>query len=127
MNIPTDLIYSKEHVWVRREGVDMRIGITDHSQSELGEVKFIELPSLGDEIIMNEPFGSVESEKSVSEFYAPISGTVVEVNENLVENPKTINDSPYGQGWMIVVEPADDAQLDELLSAEQYESHIVDK
>lgn len=126
MKIPTDLIYSKDHAWVRREGVDMRIGITDYSQSELGNLVFIELPTLGDEITINEPFGSVESEKSVSELYAPISGTVVEVNEGLEKKPAYMNESPYEQAWMIVVEPSDDAELDDLLSAEQYKAHITE-
>lgn len=124
MTIPTDLIYTEAHTWVRQEGVDMRVGITHFSQDELGEVMFIELPEVGTEVEMNEPFGSVESEKSVSELYAPISGTVVEVNEHIEKNPSTINESPYDQGWMIVIEPSDDAELDELLSADQYESHI---
>lgn len=124
MNIPTDLIYSKEHTWVRREGVDMRIGMTDFAQDELGDIVFVELPEVGDDITIDEPFGSVESVKTVSELYAPISGTVVEVNEALADNPGSINESPYDQAWMIVVEPADDAELDDLLSAEQYETHI---
>lgn len=124
MNIPTDLIYSIEHTWVRREGVDMRIGMTDFAQDELGDIVFVELPEVGDDITIDEPFGSVESVKTVSELYAPISGTVVEVNEALADNPGSINESPYDQAWMIVVEPADDAELDDLLSAEQYEAHI---
>lgn len=124
MNIPTDLIYSKEHMWVRREGVDMRIGVTDFAQEDMGKVMFIELPKLGDEVTLNEPFASVESDKSVSELYAPISGTVVEVNESLVDDPEQMNQSPYDGAWMVVVEPADDAELDDLLSADQYEEHI---
>lgn len=124
MNIPTDLIYSKEHTWVRREGVDMRIGMTDFAQDELGDIVFIELPEVGDDITIDEPFGSVESVKTVSELYAPISGTVVEVNEGLADNPGSINESPYEQAWMVVVEPANDAELDDLFSAEQYEAHV---
>ncbi|HZW68682.1 MAG TPA: glycine cleavage system protein GcvH [Pseudogracilibacillus sp.] len=124
MNIPTDLIYSKEHMWVRREGVDMRIGVTDFAQDDMGKVMFIELPKLGDELTRNEPFASVESDKSVSELYAPISGTVVEVNEGLTDDPEEVNESPYDGAWMVVVEPADDAELDDLLSAEDYEEHI---
>src|SRR5690625_2780544 len=124
MNLPEDLLYSKEHEWVRREGSDVRIGITDFAQSELGDIVFVELPEIGDEITANEPFGSVESVKTVSELYAPISGTVVEVNEDLEDNPEYVNESPYEQAWMIVVEPSDDSELDNLLSAEQYEAHI---
>jgi|SRR5690625_3637849 len=124
MNLPTDLLYSEEHEWVRREGSDIRIGITDFAQSELGDIVFVELPEVGDEIVANEPFGSVESVKTVSELYAPISGKVVEVNEDLEDNPEYVNESPYDQAWMIVVEPSDDSELDNLLSAEQYEAHI---
>ena len=124
MNLPTDLLYSEEHEWVRREGSDIRIGITDFAQSELGDIVFVELPEVGDEIVANEPFGSVESVKTVSELYAPISGKVVEVNEDLEDNPEYVNESPYEQAWMIVVEPSDDAELDDLLSADQYEAHI---
>lgn len=124
MNIPKDLLYSKEHEWVRREGSDIRIGITDFAQSELGDIVFVELPEVGDEITVNEPFGSVESVKTVSELYAPVSGTVVEVNEALEDNPEYVNESPYDKAWMIVVEPSDDAELDDLLSAEEYEAHI---
>lgn len=123
-NIPTDLLYSKEHEWVRREGSDLRIGITDFAQSELGDIVFVELPEVGEEITVNEPFGSVESVKTVSELYAPVSGTVVEVNEDLEDNPEYVNESPYEKAWMIVVEPSDDSELDDLLSAEAYEAHI---
>lgn len=124
MNLPTDLLYSEEHEWVRREGSDIRIGITDFAQSELGDIVFVELPEVGDEITANEPFGSVESVKTVSELYAPISGKVVEVNEDLEDSPEYVNESPYEQAWMIVVEPSDDSELDNLLSAEEYEAHI---
>lgn len=126
MNIPADLIYSKEHTWVRQEGVDMRVGMTDFAQSELGDIVFVELPSIGDNITMDEPFGSVESVKTVSELYAPISGTVVEVNDELEGNPSSVNESPYDQAWMVVIEPSDDAELDELLTAEQYEKHVAE-
>ncbi|MBO1004967.1 glycine cleavage system protein GcvH [Pseudogracilibacillus auburnensis] len=124
MSLPSDLLYSKEHEWVRREGSDVRIGITDFAQDELGDIVFVELPEVGDTIEANEPFGSVESVKTVSELYAPISGTVVEVNEGLDDNPEYVNESPYEQAWMIVVEPSDDAELDQLLSAEDYQSYV---
>src|SRR5699024_7316427 len=91
---------------------------------ELGDIVFVELPEVGETIEINEPFGSVESVKTVSELYAPISGTVVEVNEGLEDNPEYVNESPYEQAWMIVVEPSDDEELDDLLSAEQYNDHI---
>lgn len=124
MSIPADLLYSKEHEWVRREGSDLRIGITEFAQSELGDIVFVELPEVGEEITANEPFGSVESVKTVSELYAPVSGTVVEVNEDLEDNPEYVNESPYEKAWMIVIEPSDDSELDNLLSAEEYEAHI---
>lgn len=124
MNIPTELYYSEDHEWVRDEGSDLRIGITDFAQSELGDIVFIELPEVGDEITKQEPFGSVESVKTVSELYAPVSGTVVEVNEDLEDSPELINESPYDRAWMIVIEPEDDSELDDLLSAAQYEAHV---
>ncbi|MEI3605505.1 glycine cleavage system protein GcvH [Pseudogracilibacillus sp. SE30717A] len=124
MSLPTDLLYSKEHEWVRREGSDVRIGITDFAQDELGDIVFVELPEVGDTIEVNEPFGSVESVKTVSELYAPISGTVVEVNADLEDNPEYVNESPYEQAWMIVIEPSADEELDELLSSEEYNAYI---
>ncbi len=124
MSLPTDLLYSKEHEWVRREGSDVRIGITDFAQDELGDIVFVELPEVGETIDANEPFGSVESVKTVSELYAPISGTVVEVNGGLEDNPEYVNESPYEQAWLIVVEPSADEELDELLSAEEYQAYI---
>lgn len=124
MSIPSDLLYSEQHEWIRVEGSDARIGITDFAQDELGDIVFVELPEVGDTIEVNEPFGSLESVKTVSELYAPISGTVVEVNEDLEDNPEYVNESPYEQAWMIVVEPSDDAELDELLTAAQYESYV---
>ncbi|HLS67578.1 MAG TPA: glycine cleavage system protein GcvH [Pseudogracilibacillus sp.] len=124
MNIPAHLLYSNEHGWVRNEGSDLRIGITDFAQDELGDIVFVELPEVGDTIERNEPFGSVESVKTVSELYAPVSGTVVEVNEALEDNPEYINDSPYDKAWLIVIEPEDDAELDDLFDAEAYEAHI---
>jgi glycine cleavage system H protein len=124
MNTPKELRYSEEHEWVRVEGDKVRIGITDFAQSELGDIVFVELPEVGTEITANEPFGSVESVKTVSELYAPISGKVVEVNEELNDNPEYVNESPYEKAWMIVVEPKDMSEIDNLLTAEQYEEMI---
>lgn len=123
-NLPEDLLYSEDHEWIKKEGNKVRIGITDFAQSELGDIVFVELPEEGDEIESGESFGSVESVKTVSELYAPISGTVVEVNEDLEDAPESVNESPYESAWMIVVEPADESELDKLLSAEQYKAHI---
>ncbi|NNU84312.1 glycine cleavage system protein GcvH [Geobacillus sp. BMUD] len=124
MNTPKELRYTKEHEWVRVEGENVRVGITDYAQSELGDIVFVELPEVGTEITANEPFGSVESVKTVSELYAPISGTVVEVNEALNDNPEYVNESPYEKAWMIVVKPNDLSEIDNLLTAEQYEAMI---
>ena len=124
MNLPTELLYSKEHEWVRREGSDIRIGITDFAQSELGDIVFVELPEVGDTIEVNEPFGSVESVKSVSELYAPINGRIIEINDELEVSPELINESPYDEAWIIAVEPADESELDDLLSVEEYEEFI---
>lgn len=124
MSTPKELRYSEEHEWVKVEDGKVRVGITHFAQSELGDIVFVELPEVGDEITVNEPFGSVESVKTVSELYAPVSGTVVEVNEELEDNPEYVNESPYDQAWMIVVEASDESELDNLLSAEEYEAYI---
>jgi glycine cleavage system H protein len=124
MNLPKELRYSKEHEWVKTEGNLARIGITDFAQSELGDIVFVELPEVGAEIKADEPFGSVESVKTVSELYAPVSGKIVEVNGELDGSPENVNDSPYEEGWMIVVEMSDEAELEKLLSAEQYEELV---
>lgn len=124
MNLPKELKYSKEHEWVRVEGNKAYIGITDFAQSELGDIVFVELPEADDEVEQDTPFGSVESVKTVSELYAPVSGKVLEVNEALEDEPELINNDPYGEGWMIVVEMADASQLDKLMSAEEYEQMV---
>lgn len=122
MSVPADLLYSEEHEWIKKEGEKVRIGITDFAQDELGDIVFVELPEVGEEIELDEPFGSVESVKTVSELYAPISGKIVEVNEDLEDSPEFVNDSPYDKAWMVVVEPSDESELDRLLSAEQYDA-----
>lgn|SRR5690554_4618545 len=124
MSIPEVLLYSKEHDWIKQEGSLVRIGITDFAQSELGDIVFVELPEVGDEVKADEPFGSVESVKTVSELYAPLSGKVVEVNKELENNPEILNESPYEKAWMIVIEPSDQSELDELLSASAYNELI---
>ncbi|MGD6817282.1 glycine cleavage system protein GcvH [Metabacillus sp. 113a] len=120
MTTPNDLRYSEEHEWVKVEGDKVRVGITHFAQSELGDIVFVELPEAGTEIKADEPFGSVESVKTVSELYAPISGKVVEVNEDLDDNPEYVNESPYEKAWMIVIEPADSSEIEGLMTAEQY-------
>lgn len=121
MTTPKELRYSEEHEWVKTEGETVRIGITHFAQSELGDIVFVELPEVGDEIKADEPFGSVESVKTVSELYAPISGKVVAVNEDLNDSPEFVNESPYEKAWMVVVEPSDSAEIEKLMTAEAYE------
>ncbi|MGG0409593.1 glycine cleavage system protein GcvH [Peribacillus simplex] len=121
---PKELRYTKEHEWVKTEDGTVRIGITAFAQSELGDIVFVELPEIGDELKANEPFGSVESVKTVSELYAPISGKVVEVNEDLSDNPEYVNESPYEKAWMVVLEPTNSSDIENLMSAEEYESLI---
>lgn len=124
MNLPKELKYSEEHVWVKVEGNRVRIGVTEFAQSELGDIVFVELPEVGDEVEVGEPFGSVESVKTVSELYAPISGKVVEVNNELNDSPEFVNESPYEKAWMIVVESSDESELDKLMSAEDYKKMV---
>lgn len=124
MSVPSGLKYSSEHVWVKQEGDKFRIGITEHAQDELGDLVFVELPDVGDELAMTDTFGSVESVKTVSELYAPVSLVVVEVNEDLEDSPELVNESPYEDGWLIVVEATDKDELDQLLAAEQYQGFL---
>ncbi|MFD2922701.1 glycine cleavage system protein GcvH [Halobacillus naozhouensis] len=124
MSLPKDLRYSEEHEWVKEEGSKVRIGITDFAQSELGDIVFVELPEVGEEVEADEPFGSVESVKTVSELYAPLSGKVVEINEELEDSPEFVNESPYEKAWMVIVEPSDSSEMEQLMSAEQYEEMI---
>ncbi|MCA0991807.1 MULTISPECIES: glycine cleavage system protein GcvH [Bacillales] len=125
MNLPKDFRYSEEHEWVQvQEDGNIRIGITDFAQSELGDIVFVELPEEGDTIESDEPFGSVESVKTVSELYAPISGKVLSVNEDLEDSPEFVNDSPYEKAWMVVVEPSEPSQIEELMTAEAYEKMV---
>ncbi|GKV56965.1 glycine cleavage system H protein [Sporosarcina sp. NCCP-2222] len=125
MSTPTNLRYSEEHEWVKDENGKYRIGITHFAQSELGDIVFVELPQVGDDVTADEPFGSVESVKTVSELYAPISGKVVEVNEELEDSPELVNESPYEGAWMIVVEASNESELDALMSAEDYDKMTV--
>lgn len=126
MSTPKELLYSEEHEWVKEEDGKYRIGITHFAQSELGDIVFVELPQVGDQLKSDEPFGSVESVKTVSELYAPLTGKVVEVNEELEDSPELVNESPYEGAWMVVVEIEDKAELDELMSAEKYEEMIAE-
>jgi len=127
MNLPTELLYSKEHEWVKKENGKVWIGITDFAQSELGDVVFVELPEVGEEVEVDEPFGSVESVKTVSELYAPVSGKIVEINEELEDSPEFVNESPYDKAWMIVIELADESEMNNLLSPEEYEAFVEEE
>ncbi|HEC2155615.1 glycine cleavage system protein GcvH [Staphylococcus delphini] len=124
MAVPSGLKYSKEHEWVKVEGNTAIIGITDFAQSELGDIVFVELPEVEDELTEGETFGSVESVKTVSELYSPVSGKVVAVNENLEDTPEAVNESPYEEAWMVKVELKDESELDALLDAAGYEKMI---
>jgi glycine cleavage system H protein len=124
MNLPKELKYSEEHEWVRVEGNKAYIGITDFAQSELGDIVFVELPEEGDDVEKDQPFGSVESVKTVSELYAPLSGKILEVNTELEDAPELVNESSYEKAWMIVVEMSDESELDKLMSADEYEKLV---
>ncbi|HCY0826068.1 TPA: glycine cleavage system protein GcvH [Staphylococcus aureus] len=124
MAVPNELKYSKEHEWVKVEGNVATIGITEYAQSELGDIVFVELPETDDEINEGDTFGSVESVKTVSELYAPISGKVVEVNEELEDSPEFVNESPYEKAWMVKVEISDESQIEALSTAEKYSKMI---
>jgi len=127
MEFPGELLYTKEHEWVHVDGDIARIGITDYAQSQLGDVVYVELPDAGTDIEMGSTFGVVESVKAVSDLFVPVSGKVKEINTSLEETPEIINSDPYENGWMLVVEMSDDSELDELLSAEDYQAFVKEE
>ena len=120
-NVPEDLHYSKDHEWVRVEGDVAIVGITDYAQISLGDVVYVELPKNGETFAANESFGSVESVKAVSEVFSPVSGSVVQVNESLNDEPEKVNSDPYGEGWMIRLKMENPGEVDSLLTAAEYE------
>ena len=124
MDIPPELRYSSDHEWVRLEEGRVRVGITDYAQDALGDVVFVDLPDVGTGVEQGSTCSEVESTKSVSEIYAPVTGTIVEVNGELADNPQRLNEDPYGDGWIFVVELADAAQVEGLLDAEGYRALI---
>jgi len=124
MDVPQELRYSTDHEWARAEDGRLRVGITDYAQDALGDVVFVELPEVGAKVDMGASCSEVESTKSVSEIYAPVSGVIVEVNAELADSPQRLNEDPYGEGWLFVIEPSDEAQLGELLDAEGYRALI---
>ncbi len=127
MEFPEDLMYTEEHEWVQIEGDLAIIGVTDFAQDQLGDVVFVELPEVGTMLKEGKPFGVVESVKAVSDVYAPLSGEVVEINEELPEAPEVINTSPYEDGWMIKIHFSDPSQLDGLMDAEAYRAFVEEE
>jgi glycine cleavage system H protein len=127
MKTPKDLRYSREHEWVAVKDGLATIGITNHAQEQLGDVVYVELPEVGTQVTKDEPFGVVESVKAVSDIFAPVSGTVKEVNSPLAESPETVNADPYGKAWMIRVEMSTLSELDELMAAAEYERFVVEE
>jgi len=125
MNVPAELKYTKDHEWVRVEGNTLTIGITDFAQGELGDIVYLEIETEGETLDNEEVFGTVEAVKTVSDLFMPVAGEVTEVNADLADNPEAVNSDPYGAGWMIKVTIGDTAQLDSLMSAEDYEKSIA--
>lgn len=124
MNIPENLLYTDDHEWIRVEGEEAIVGITDFAQKELGDIVYIEVETIDETLDQGEVFGTIEAVKTVSDMLMPIAGTVVEVNENLADEPEDVNKDPYGKGWMIKMKIGDKAELDNLLTPEAYKANI---
>ena len=124
MNFPENIRYTSEHEWIRVEGNEAFVGITDYAQSELGEIVFVDVDTIGEQIGQGEVFGSVEAVKTVSDLNMPVSGEVLEFNEALNEQPELVNNDPYGEGWMIKISIADPAELDTLMDAAAYQASL---
>ena len=124
MEIKSELKYTKDHEWISIDDDQATIGITDYAQGELGDIVYVEIESIGDELNQEEIFGSVEAVKTVSDLFIPVSGEITEMNENLEDNPELINDDPYGEGWIIKMKISDASELDGLLSADDYKELI---
>ena len=120
MSLPEDLKYTKEHEWLKVDGETAIIGITEHAQSELGDIIFIEFPNVDQKIEKNEPFGTIEAVKTVEDLFAPVSGKVIEINETLEDNPEFVNSDPYVNGWIVKVSISDISEMEELMSADKY-------
>ncbi len=127
MKVPEGLLYTKQHEWIRIEGDEGTVGITDYAQNELGDVVFVELPNTGDEFQAEDTFGTVESVKAVSEVYCPVAGKVVGVNSGLSDAPEQVNEDPYGEGWMIRLQMADSTQQDQLMKPSEYEKFLEEE
>jgi len=124
MSFPNNLKYSKDHEWIRVENDEAYVGITDYAQSELGEIVFVDVDTVGESFDQNEVFGSIEAVKTVSDLLLPIAGEVLEVNEKLEDQPELVNSDPYGEGWIIKIKPEDISQLDTLMDAENYKTFL---
>ena len=124
MNIPEQLRYSTDHEWISRDGEIVRVGITDYAQDALGDVVFVQVPSVGANVDAGDSFGEVESTKSVSDVYAPVSGVVVQINDGLVDSPQALNEDPYGDGWICTIQMSDPTQYESLLDAAAYRQLI---
>jgi glycine cleavage system H protein len=127
MDLPEELKYSKEHIWIRVEGGRAVIGITDYAQEQLGTISGVELPQVGDELEQDDSFGTMEARKTVADLYAPLSGPVVEVNDEVVASPEIVNDDPYDGGWLVIIEMADPEELKLLMSADDYLEQIQEE
>jgi glycine cleavage system H protein len=127
MDFPDDLQYTRDHEWCRVQGTRATVGITDHAQDALGDIVYLELPAVGDEVKKGEAFGVVESTKAVSDLFAPVSGKVVEVNSPLADAPEAINEDPYEEGWMIQIEMSDPKELSDLLAKAAYQKFVEEE
>jgi glycine cleavage system H protein len=126
MSIPGDLQYTEEHEWTKSVDGGLNVGITDYAQQELGDVVYVELPEVGAKVSKGESFATVESVKAVSEIYSPIDGEIIAVNQELADAPESINQEPYGAGWMVTISPSDSSQLEALMSADAYTAFIAE-
>ena len=125
MSFPSDLRYTHDHEWLKAQGTSWRVGITQFAVDQLGDITLVDLPKEGDLVTKGQRFGTIESVKSVSDLYAPVSGRVTAVNASLKDSPELVNSEPYGAGWMIELEPTDKAEIDELLTPEAYAKHVA--
>lgn len=124
MNFPTDVKYAKEHEWIRVDGDIAYVGITDYAQEQLGDIVFVDIPTVDETLAAGETFGTIEVVKTISDLFLPVAGTILEQNEALADQPELVNQDPYGEGWIIKIKPADDANFDELLDAEAYKALV---
>ena len=124
MNFPTNVKYTKEHEWIRLEGDVAYVGITDYAQEQLGDIVFVDIPTEGETLAADEVFGTIEVVKTISDLFLPVAGEILEQNEALADQPELVNQDPYGEGWLITIKPAADADFDSLLDAEAYKALI---